>query len=127
MRSAPRGRVRRTAAFRRRRSPFTGARQLADLADDEVLLQAAQPIDEHGAIEMIHLVLEAAGEQSRSLDDLLDTLAVESLEHRARRTGDRGVEAGHAQAAFFFELHAVAVDELGIDERHQILRVTADG
>src|ERR1051325_12164982 len=53
------------------RLPFAGARQLLDLADDQVLLQAAEAIDEDGALEVIHLVLEAAGEQARRFDDLL--------------------------------------------------------
>ena len=73
--------------------PFAGARQLLDLPDDEILLQSAKAIDEDRAVEVIHLVLEAAGEQPGSFDDLLLAVAVQALDDRARRSGQRGVEA----------------------------------
>ena len=61
----------RCAAPTRLASPFAGALQLPDLADDQVALDAAQPIDEQRAVEVIHLVLERAREQARALDRLL--------------------------------------------------------
>ena len=78
------------------------------------------------AFEVIHLVLEAAGQQSGAFDDLLLAVAVQPFDDRARRARERGVEAGHAEAAFFLELHAVALDEFRIDEREQIGRIAAD-
>src|SRR5262245_57388137 len=104
----------RSPAFRKKRCaedrplPFAGARQLLDPANDEILLQPAQAIDEDGALEVIDLVLKAAREQARGLDDLLLTVTIEPFEDRARWTRDRRVEPGHAEAAFLFELHAVA-------------------
>ncbi len=49
-------------------SPFAGARQLPDLAHDQVALDPAQPIDEQRAVEVIHLVLKRAREQARAFD-----------------------------------------------------------
>src|SRR5215510_9620782 len=103
--------------------PFAGARQLLDLADDEIFLQPAKTIDKHRAVEVIELVLEAAGEQTRRFDDLFLALTIQALQHRSRWPRHRGIEAGQAQAAFLFELHPVALDELGVDERHEIARI----
>ena len=58
------------------------------------------------AVEMIDLVLERAREQSRALDRPLDAVAVETLHDRPLRPDDGGIEARHAQAAFFLDLHA---------------------
>ena len=60
-------------------SPFADARQFLDLADDQILLQTSEAVDEDGALEVIHLVLEAAGQQSCCFDDLLLTIAVSPL------------------------------------------------
>src|ERR1051325_10740332 len=59
------------------RLPFAGARELLDLPDNQILLQAAQPIDEQRPFQMIHLVLEAAGQQARAFDDLLLAVAIQ--------------------------------------------------
>src|SRR5262245_53992137 len=112
-----------TPACRRTRSaralPLAGFGELLDLPDDQILLQAAQTIDEQRAIEMIHLVLEAAGEKPLRSHRLRFAVAVESLDDGPRWPRDRRVEPRHAEAAFLFELHAVAFDELGIDEDEQ--------
>src|SRR5436190_5348239 len=114
MRSGGAGSARQTAACRRRRLPFPGARQLLDLADDQVLLQAAEPIDEQCPVEMVDLVLKAARQQPVPLDDLLLALAIPSFDDRPGGPRDGSVEARHAQAAFFFELHPVTFDEFGV-------------
>src|SRR5690349_10886561 len=101
------------------------ARELLDLADDEVLLQAPESIDEERAVEVIHLVLEAAGEEACRLNGLLVAVAIQSLEHRAHRPRHRCIEARCAQAAFLFELHAIALDERRVDERQQLAGVSA--
>ena len=64
------------------------------------------------AVEVIDLVLKRAREQARALDHALLAVAIERAHDRARRPRDGRVEAGQAQAAFFLELHAVALDEL---------------
>ena len=47
------------------------ALELVDFADDQVLLDPAQPIDEDGAVEVIHLVLKRPREQLAPFDRLL--------------------------------------------------------
>src|SRR5262245_31686452 len=108
------------------RSPFAGARQLLDAADDQVLLQTAEPVHEHGAVEVIDLVLKATSEEAGGLDHLRLTVAVQALQDCARWACDGRIEPGHAEAAFLFELHAIALDEFRVDERQQIARVATD-
>src|SRR5262245_23965079 len=97
------------------RSPPAGTLQLLDLADDLIALDAAQPIDEDHAVEVIHLVLEPAREQGRALDGLLGPMPVEAAHRGFRGADHRRVEPGYAQAALLLELHAVARHEDGID------------
>ena len=63
--------------------PFPRARELLDLADDEVLLQASKSVDEDRAVEVIHLVLEAAREETSGFNGLFLTVAIQSLQHRS--------------------------------------------
>src|SRR5687768_300469 len=106
--------------------PLAGFGELLDLPDDQIFLQAAQAIDEQCAVEVVHLVLEAAGEQSGPFDRLRLAVAIEPFEDRAGRTRHCCVEARHAQTALFFELHSIALDELGVDEHEQVGGIAAD-
>ena len=63
--------------------PFAGARQLLDPADDQIALDAAQAIDEQRAVEMIHLVLEGARQQSGAFALLLGAVAIEPFDDAA--------------------------------------------
>ena len=56
------------AKRRDRASPFSRASQLADLLDDEIALDAANPVEKQLAVEVIHLVLKRAREQLRAFD-----------------------------------------------------------
>ena len=82
-----------------------------DSPHDEVALDAAESIDEDDPIEMIHLVLKRACEKPRAFDGLLVAFTIEPLEDGPSGPHDRRVESRHAQAAFFLELHALALDE----------------
>ncbi len=53
------------------------------------------------------------------------SFAVQSLQNGARRPSHRRVEAWCAQAAFFFELHAITLDERRVDERQQVAWIPA--
>lgn len=106
--------------------PFVVPLQLLDLAKDQIALDAAQPIDEDAAVEMIHFVLKRAREQPVALDEAKLAVAIETLDDSSLRAGDRRCEAGHAEAAFILELHAFALDEHGVDEHLQILRLATD-
>ncbi len=50
-------------------------------------------------------------------------MAVEAFDDGSRRAGDGRLESGGAQAALLFELQSFALDELGIDEHHQLAGV----
>ena len=63
--------------------PFARAGELLDLADDEVLLQASQPVDEDRAVEVIHLVLEAAREETGCFNRLFLAVAIQPFQHRS--------------------------------------------
>src|SRR5580765_1691211 len=123
---------RRTPAYRRRQPatrrslPFAGACQLANLPDDDVALQPAQAIHEQRAVQMIHLVLERTREQSRSLDLLGVAVTIEALQHGMRGPDHRRIESRDAQAAFFLELHPVALNELRVDEGEETRRIAPD-
>ena len=96
------------------------------LRDDEIALDAAQTIDEQRAVEMIHLVLKRPRQQAGAFDLDAARRGDRALDDRARRPHDGGVESRHAQAALFFELHALALDELGIDDDDRARRVAAE-
>jgi hypothetical protein len=64
-------------------SPLAGAPQLLDAAHDQLAVEAAQPIDEERAVEVIHLVLERAREQAGALDRPRRAAAIEPAHHRA--------------------------------------------
>jgi len=63
--------------------PFARARELLDLADDEVLLQASKSVDEEHAVQVIHLVLEAAREETGGFNSLFLAVAIQPLQHRS--------------------------------------------
>src|SRR5438477_10877774 len=111
-RSAPRtGACRRTRFAGRRPLPFPGARQLLDLADDELALNAAQPVHEQDSVEVVHLVLKRTRQQPDAFALLYLASAIAPLDDDTRGPHDGRIESGNAEAAFFFELHAVALDE----------------
>src|SRR5437870_7216337 len=95
----PRASGPRTPAFRRTARaasgllPFPRTRELLDLANDQIALDPAQPIDEQHAVEVIHFVLERPREQSGSLVPMLSSRAVQPLDHHPGRADDRGVES----------------------------------
>src|SRR5437667_1684333 len=82
-RAARRAPAPRTPACRRTRFeaplPFTSARELSNLPDDEVALDAAEAVDEQRAVQMIHLVLKRAGEQPGGFVLLFLSVPVERL------------------------------------------------
>ena len=74
------GKLRRAEKHHAHSLPLARARELLDFAHDEVLLQASESIDEERAVEMIHLVLEAPGEEASGLNGLFFAVAVQPLE-----------------------------------------------
>ena len=76
---------------------------------------------------MIHLVLERARQQALAFHGAFLAFEVETSDDGKIRPGDGGVEPRHAQAAFFLELHPLALDELRVDERDEPARIPAQG
>src|SRR5215210_1654703 len=82
MRSALRVPAPRTAACRSTRSadsPFPGALQFLNPADDQIAFDTAEPVDEEHSVEVIHLMLERACEQSLTFDRHRYAFTIESL------------------------------------------------
>src|SRR4026209_1246056 len=124
--SVQQGSERQTPAFRSTRSamarylPSPGALEFLDLPDDEVFFDPAKPIDEDGSVQVIHFMLNGASQQLPAFDCVFPAGPVEAAHDRARRTHDGRIEARDAEAAFFFELHALTLDEDRIDHDNQI-------
>src|SRR5262245_29659705 len=106
-------------------SPAPGALHLADTPHDEIALDSSQPIEKQEPVEMVELVLQRAGEQVRPFDGVWGTGPIEGAHDDARGTRDGRVEAGHAEAPFFLELHPFALDEFRVDEREQLAAALA--
>src|SRR5258708_14747452 len=96
--------------------PLAELLQFFDLADDEVALEAAEAVDEEDAVEVVDLVLHGAGEKLFTFD--LEPVSVDILRADLDLGGamDLLANLGEAEATLFFELLALALDDLGIDE-----------
>src|SRR5262245_9281983 len=108
-------------------SPLAGLRELPDLAQDQITRDAPQAIDEETRVEVIDFMLQGAREQAAAFEPVLLAVAIQALDDDASGPRYRGREPRDAQAAFLFELHAVALDELRIDHRMQLNGVLAEG
>src|SRR5258705_530526 len=78
-------------------SPAPGALQFSDLPDDEITLEAAQPIQKQQTVEVVDLVLQRPGEQARAFNRTRAPVSIETLDDRAQRPRHRRVEAGDAE------------------------------
>src|SRR5262245_38049505 len=108
------------------RSPFACARQLLDLADDEVALDAAQAVHEQRSVEVIHLVLKRACEQPGALHAQVRPVSIEPAYDDLGGTNDGRVEPGNAQAAPVLELDALDRFDLRVDDNHQPVGIAPD-
>src|SRR5690606_23391635 len=107
-------------------SPASRAFEFADLAKDQIALDPAQSIEEERPFEVVDFVLEGTGQQAGAFYFLFVPVPVEPACGDSRRTTDRRREARHAQAAFVFDLHAVARHDLGIHQRDHFAPLAAD-
>ena len=99
-----------------RASPLAGFLEFADFAEDEFALEAADAVDEEDAVEVVDFVEHGAGEEFFAFD--LEPFAVLVLGFDFDPGGALHflADLGQAEAAFFFELVAAGLDDLGIDE-----------
>ncbi len=107
--------------------PLAGTAERFDASEHEPPLDGADAIDEQDAVEVIHLVLDGAGEKAVGVDDALAAVAVEAADREGFGTADGGMKAGDAEAAFFDELHAFTSHEFRIDEDDALAGYPADG
>src|SRR5204863_714764 len=75
----------------------TCALPICQLLEDHVALQAREVIDEDDALQVIHLVLDAGGEQALEHLVMRGPLLVEPLHPAARRALDIGELLGDRQ------------------------------
>src|SRR6187399_86230 len=106
--------------------PLSRTLQLPDFSDDEIALHAAEVVEEQLAVEMIDLVLKGPGEKSRTFHNPLRARPVLGANNRLGRSRHRGIEPRNAEATLFFELHALTLHELRIDERQKFTATFAD-
>jgi len=107
-------------------SPPPRALQPTDLSRDEVPLDAPQTVNEHDAVQVIHLMLERSCEKIVPFVRVFGPRRVKALDHGARWAENGRVESRNAQAALFFQLHAAALDEDRIDHHEEIRRICSD-
>src|SRR5437588_928238 len=108
-------------------TPHAGLRQLLNLFQDAILLEAAQMIDEQHAVEMVDLVAERPGHQPLAPHLALLAVAVEVADLHALRPRHGLGEVGDRQTAFVLGDLPDPLDDLGVDEDVQLLGTLADG
>src|ERR1700689_2490116 len=97
------------------------ALQLAELAQDDAALQGGNVIDEHHAFEMVHLVLDAGGEQALGLDLADLVLLVEVSKPDRGWPGHLGILLGQGETALVAHHGLVRrPNDLGIGNLHRL-------
>src|SRR5919197_3534220 len=104
----------------RRRQGRSGefAQLLCELRANALLLERRKMFDENLALQMVHLVLDAHGEQSLRLQGESVAVLVEGSHLDALGPLNELVDTRHRETAFFDIRNAVRVDDLGIQEHH---------
>src|SRR5574341_1242220 len=115
------------AKTRRRKAFRSGglAQLLGELRADALLLQLREVLDEHLALQVIHLVLDAHSEQALRLERERIAVSIVRAHLDPFCALDELVNSGHRQAAFLDVGHPGRLDDLGVDQNHQ--RVAALG
>src|SRR5574341_1980026 len=115
------------AKTRRRKAFRSGglAQLLGELRADALLLQLREVLDEHLALQVIHLVLDAHSEQSLGFQRERIAVLIVRADFDALGALNELVDSGHRQAAFLDVGHPGRLDDLGVDQNHQ--RVAALG
>ena len=99
---------------------------LGQLLAHHLALQRREVIDEQLAVQVIHLVLDADGQQAVGPQLLRLALAVEEAHGDLVGAVHVGEDAGHGQAAFLVHLFAGLVAQLRIDEDLGLVLFLAD-
>src|SRR5690242_8427587 len=107
--------------------PISGALQLFDLALHEIPLERADVRDVKTAVEVVGLVLKRARQQV--LAGHLEFFALRVLCANCDALGAPHLlaESRDTQAAFFADLLALGLDDLGVDQHQLVFRTLAVG
>src|SRR5262245_12045851 len=105
----------------RRRKGRSGclAQLLRELRADALLLELRQVLDEHLALQVIHLMLNANGDQALRLQRKGIAVRVMGADLDALGARDQLVDAGQREAALLDVGHSDRLDDLGIDQHHE--------
>src|SRR5438128_268302 len=110
---------------RRQRFAALGLRQLPK---DHAALQRRDVIDEQHAVEMVHLVLDAGGEEALRLYLADLVLVVEIAQPDRRRPLDLGVMLRQRQAALVRRHQLLGTpQDLGVGDAHRLRRLAVAG
>jgi hypothetical protein len=93
----------------------------ADRLIGQLALLRVEPVDEQHPVEMIRLVLHAAGQLPRALDGDRFAIHVEALGHRAEGAQRREGQAGEGQAALVVGLGLVRQVQRRVDQVPQLV------
>src|SRR6185503_14230441 len=108
------------AKTRRRKAQSGGLAQLlGELGADALLLELRQVLDEDLALQMIHFMLDAHGEQALGLQRECVAVLVVGAHLHALGPLHQLVNGGHREAAFLDIGHADGFHDLGIDQHDQ--------
>ena len=94
--------------------PLAGLPQFADPAFDQVSLEHAEMLKEENPVEMVDLVAKGAGEQSFAAHFIHFALYILRAHGHIRRAQHIPSESGQREAAFFFALVSLGVNNFGI-------------
>src|SRR5690606_32336056 len=104
-----------------------GTLLLAELCPDARLLEPREVLDEHLAVQVIDLVLDAHREQPVRFLGEGGAVPVQRADGHPIRALDLVVDAGHRQATFLVDLGFLALrDDLGVDEHPQVVPLLGD-
>src|SRR5581483_3155686 len=88
---------------------------LLELAEKDIFLEAAEPIDHQNAVDVVDFVLDKPGEQPLPFEADLLPLPVKPLQLNPQRPFDIFVIAGKREATLFRDLLPLHRDNLRID------------
>ena len=98
---------------------------LLELAADPITLERGEIVDEQLAVEVIHFVLQANGQNAVELTLEDDAVTILRPHTDALRTLDRIEDAGDRQAALFHRANLAAPEDLRIDEHERLAAIVA--
>src|SRR6266446_6468429 len=119
--------TKRMAPSGRNEVPVSGSLSLLHLLLDQPPLERAQVLDEETPVQMVDLVVERPGQQSRSFERADLAAQIHRLDHRALRPPHPFRESGKAEASLVLEIGTRVLDDPGVDQHQDLGGVFAAG